>query len=246
MILAIAATTMVASGVQSIAGMGFGLVAMPLFVGVFGPAEGVLWGNIIGTVTSATLFVEKRRDVNWKIALRFIVAATPIIFLTVYATRGLNQSMMNIVVGVVMLALVTFAVFAKRLPDLRGVLPMYATGAIGGFLSAAVGQAGPVLTAYARAARWPQRSFAATLQVYFLGMNALNIPLKLSVGYGPTDATVGWLTFGAGFFGIMIGSYIARRISSKITSRQASSFAMIVATVGATLVLTRGLIGIFG
>ncbi len=243
-LMAVAGATLVASGVQSIAGMGFGLVAVPVFIALFGPAEGVLWGNIIGSVTAGTLLVEKRKDVDWAIAARFSVAAVPVIFATVLLTQNLDASMMDLAVGLIMLALVSFAVFARNMPRAQGRLPMYFTGGVGGFLSAAVGQAGPVLTAYARAAHWPQRSFAATLQVYFLAMNAVNIPLKLAVGYGPHDGRVAIATLAAGLVGIALDTFVARTVSARITKQQARNFAMIVASVGATLVFARGIVGI--
>lgn len=245
-LLAIVGATLVASGVQSIAGMGFGLVAVPVFITLFGPAEGVLWGNVIGSVTAGTLLLEKRKDVDWAIAIRFTVAAVPVIFATVLLTRNLDASMMDVVAGLIMLTLVAFTLFARNMPRAQGRLPMYFTGGMGGFLSASVGQAGPVLTAYARAAQWPQRSFAATLQVYFLAMNAVNIPLKLAVGYGPHDGRLAVATLVAGLVGTGLGTVAARKVSSHITKQQARNFAMIVACVGATLVFARGLVSVLG
>lgn len=245
-LLVIVGATMVASGVQSIAGMGFGLVAAPVFIALFGPTEGVLWGNIIGSVTAGTLLIEKRKDVDCMIAFRFIVAAVPVIIATVLLTRKLDASIMDIVVGLIMLALVAFTLFARNMPRAQGRLPMYFTGGMGGFLSASVGQAGPVLTAYARAAQWPQRSFAATLQVYFLAMNAVNIPLKLAVGHGPHSGRLAVATLVAGLVGTGLGTVAARKVSTRITKQQARNFAMVVASVGATLVFARGLVRILG
>ncbi len=122
-LLVIVGATLVASGVQSIAGMGFGLVAAPVFIALFGPAEGVLWGNIIGSVTAGTLLIEKRKYVDWVIAIRFFVAAVPVIFATVLLTRNLDASLMDIVVGLIMPALVAFTVFARNMPRMQGRLP---------------------------------------------------------------------------------------------------------------------------
>lgn len=230
-----------ASGVQSIAGMGFGLVATPVFVALFGPTEGVLWGNIIGMITSGALLIQKWRDIDWGIAIRFIIAAVPVIFATVLLTQGLDQAMLNVAIGILMLVMVGFATFSPKVPHAKGPIPMYITGGLGGFLSASVSQAGPVMTAYARAAEWPQKNFAATLQVYFLAMNVVNIPLKLHVGFGPENPTVGWATLIAGFVGIGIGTEIARRIARKISPKQARTFAMIIAALGASWVLIQGI-----
>lgn len=235
---------LIGSGVQATAGMGFGLVATPVFVALFGPSEGVLWGNIVGMITSGSLLIQKWRDVDWNIAVRFIAAALPMIFLTVLFTKDLDTTVLSVGVGIIMLTMVAVAIFAPKFPKVEGRLPMYITGAIGGFLSASVSQAGPVLTAYARAARWPQKNFAATLQVYFVTMNFVNIPLKLSVGFGPENATVGWVTLISGLLGIGIGTEIARRLSRRITPQQARVFAMVIAIIGALWVTIRGVAGL--
>ena len=77
-----------------------------------------------------------------------------------------------------------------------------------------------------------------------MAMNAVNIPLKLAVGYGPHDGRVSIATLAAGLVGIALGTFVARTVSARITKQQARNFAMIVASVGATLVFARGIVGI--
>ncbi|MDO5049771.1 MAG: sulfite exporter TauE/SafE family protein [Actinomycetaceae bacterium] len=243
-VIAVLGIAAIGSVVQSIAGMGFGLVATPVFVALFGPTEGVLWGNIVGMTTSAALLFQKWRDIDWNVAIRFTVASIPVIFATVFLTKDISRPVLNAVIGAIMLVMVAFAVMAPKLPKVEGRLPMYITGVLGGFLSASVSQAGPVMAAYARASQWPQKNFAATLQVYFLAMNFVNIPLKLSVGFGPKDSTIGWATFIAALVGIGVGTEVARRVAQRITPKQARTFAMAIATVGASWVIVQGITGL--
>ena len=77
-------------------------------------------------------------------------------------------------------------------------------------------------------------------------MNAVNIPLKLAVGYGQRDGRLAVATLVAGLVGTGLGTVAARKVSSHITKQQARNFAMIVACVGATLVFARGLVSVLG
>lgn len=225
---------------QSISGMGFGLVAVPVFVALFGPIEGVLWGNVIGMVTALALVVQKRENIDWPIAIRFTIASAPAILLTVLAMGQFDTATLNLYVGLLMLAMVFFAVAAPKLPEASGRPLDYFTGFVGGFLSASVAQSGPAMTAYAQATRWNQIRFAATLQPYYLGMNIINIPLKMYFNVDPVSSSLNIPMFLLGIVGIGIGTTLAKRLIKLISARVARNFAMVIALVGACVVISRG------
>ncbi|MDO5729621.1 MAG: sulfite exporter TauE/SafE family protein [Actinomycetaceae bacterium] len=227
--------------VQSISGMGFGLVTVPIFVALYGPIEGVLWGNVVGMITALTLMVQKRENIDWGIAGRFSLASVPAIVITVLAMRQLESASLDLYVGGLMLVMVTFGLVAPKLPEANGKIYDYITGFVGGFLSASVAQSGPAMTAYAQATRWNQLKFAATLQPYFLAMNVVNIPLKMTVSIDRASSTLSIPTLLIGAMGIAAGTLLAKRLIAFVSAQTARKFAMAVAFVGATLVLFRGL-----
>ena len=53
-----------------------------------------------------------------------------------------------------------------------------ASGAAGGFMNTLAGIAGPAITVYAQASRWPQKTFAATLQPLFFVSGAVSLTVK--------------------------------------------------------------------
>ena len=154
--------------VQGLAGMGFGMIAVPVFVVAAGAHYGILWGNICGGLVTLLLFVTGFRDVNWYRFRLLMLSALPALFATVVALRFVSDRVFSIFVGIIMLALVFFSIFAPRfraVPVFSGSLIF---GFLGGMMSALVAQSGPVMAAYSQTTRWSQREFAATLQPLFL------------------------------------------------------------------------------
>ena len=82
-IVFVIAMTLLGACVQGVAGMGFGLTTVPVFIWFFGPIDGVVMGNILGLVNSITLGVMLRRDINWPIVGLFVAAQTPAIIITI-------------------------------------------------------------------------------------------------------------------------------------------------------------------
>lgn len=229
---------------QSLAGMGFGMIAAPLLVVLFGPTEGILWGNALGIVNAAVLLAMKYRDTDWAIAVRFTVASLPVIALTVAFIHTIARAPLEVMVGILILAMSVLSIAAPRLRQIDGVGAQYLTGAVGGFLSASVAQAGPAMVAYAQASRWEQKRFAATLQAYFVGMNLFTVPLKWYSGLVPDPKSISAYTIGAAILAMIAGTYLASRLQNRLRPSLLRSFALVIATVGASIVLIRGIISL--
>lgn len=230
--------------VQGIAGMGFGMVVVPIMSIMVGSANGVLWGNITGLMTAIMLAIAKRRDIEWKKVGIMILFSVPAVLLTAFFLGKLNQSWLDVVVGGLMIAMVIFSLTALRFPPVSGVGPLATTGFISGMLSATVAQSGPALAAYAQASRWKQKNFAATLQPYFIMLNSVVIPSKLLNGLGSVQALTPLFLIVA-FSAILAGTLIARPLSRVIPFTAARGLALTIAAVGAVTILFRGCSAIF-
>lgn len=245
-LFAVFAITFVGTICQSLAGMGFGMVSVPVFVLLFGPAEGVLWGNILGLVNAGVLLVIKHKDVEWKTALRFTFGSIPVVVVTVLLIRLIPRGPMEIIVGALAVTMAVFSVVTPQLKRASGPIPQYATGAIGGFLSATVAQSGPAMMAYAQATRWDQVKLAATLQPYFLALNLLTVPLKWGLGVVPVvPHSVSVSAVFTALTGIVVGTVVAFVVHTRIDVRWVRYLALTLATVGAVIVLSRGLSTVF-
>lgn len=237
--------TVLGVSVQSVAGMGFGMVAVPIYTILLGPAEGVLLGNITGLVTTGLLAWTKRRNVEWNTVGYFFLGAVPGVLLTSWLLTFLATDWLNLLVGSVMVAMVIFSFTAPRLPAISdGVGPKLVTGLAAAALSVTVAQSGPAMTSYAQARRWNQLAFAATLQPFFLFVNMLVIPSKLYVGLGSAQALPP-LLIGLVVVAIVAGMFTGGLAAKIISPRMGRNLALFVATVGATAIVIRSLWQIF-
>ncbi|MDO5673200.1 MAG: sulfite exporter TauE/SafE family protein [Actinomycetaceae bacterium] len=221
--------------VQSLSGIGFGMVAVPFLVAILGPAEGVLWGNIAGLTNALVMTFLKRRNINWKIFALMSGGALPLILIAIALQSFMSTAVLNLFVGALMLAMLLGSFFALRFPEINHPLFTIVNGSLAGFMSASVAQSGPVMAAYAQATRWKQEEFAATMQPIFIFFNIVAVPTKLAAG---VEGNV-LAAFGMSALTIFVGSVIARFLNVK--PKSARKLALFIAFIGSSIVLWRGL-----
>lgn len=230
------------SGVQAIAGMGFGLISVSLMTLMFGPENGVLIGNIGGFANAVVMMIVRRKDVEWATVVMMVVGAIPGTALMIYLIHDLHSNWLTLLVGLIMLAMVIFSVFVPKFPPISDhPIHKIITGFAASFLSVTVAQSAPVMVTYAQARRWKQAAMAATLQPFFVAMNLIVLPGKLWTGMGDSKLVFHpWvllvLALGIGL-GITLGKFSSRWVSAKIARR----LAITVAGVGAVTICLRAL-----
>ncbi|MDO5746311.1 MAG: sulfite exporter TauE/SafE family protein [Actinomycetaceae bacterium] len=229
----------IGSMVQSIAGMGFGMVVVPVLSLMIGSADGVLLGNLAGTVTAGMLAYTKRQDTEWKKVLILFLSSLPGVILTALLLSHLPHAWLDFVVGGLMMGLVVFSLTALRFPPVYGMFPLVMTGFISGILSTTVAQSGPIMAAYAQAARWKQRAFAATLQPYFLLLNLVVIPSKMMTGLGTVSFLTPSMIIGSCVV-IIISALIAVPLTHYVSAFFARNLAIGIAGIGAIIIFVRG------
>lgn len=230
---------------QRVCGMGLGLIAVPVAVFVTGPVLGVFTVNAAAFVVGAAVCWSLRRDILWRrwriLALGALVGTIPGWALV----RVLEPAPLEVAIGSVLV--VSLAISAGLGPGRRRGAGRWlgVSGAIGGLLNTAVGQAAPVLVVYQRATGWDQATFQATLQPTFLVMNAASLAAK-GVGLTLPAPPLPPFLFGAGVLaaaaiGLVAGEWAAPRVSPELARR----FAFAVAAAGALVTLARGVVGMF-
>lgn len=239
-ILCIVAFCALGSIVQSIAGMGFGMVVVPVASLVLGAANGVLFGNIACCFSAFLLLIAKRKYIEWKRGIALGMVSIPAIWLTSWGLSYLHSAYLDLLVGLIMATMVIFSFTAPRFPAFSGIFPLVATGIVAGFLSTAVSQAGSALTTYAQVTRWKQENFAATLQLYFVMLYPVIIVSKLYSGLGKGNVFNLWL-LGPVAIAILSGVVLAIPISRLVGSIRARYFALSLSAGGACLICGRGI-----
>lgn len=232
------ATTLLATCVQGVAGMGFGMVAVPVFVVLIGAHYGIVWGNICGFFVALTLFIVRFRDVNWYRFKWLMLSSLPALIGTAFLLRFVPDRIFSVFVGIIMLVMVFFSLFALRFKPLPVFSSSLIFGFLAGMMSTLVAQSGPVMAAYSQATRWKHREFAATLQPLFLGFNVVVVASKVWFGGQSGALTALPLPVIIAILAtILAGTFISRFLVKIIKPQWARNLALALATIGALRVL---------
>lgn len=228
----------VAAVIQRITGLGFVLVLVGPIVLLYGPLEGVTIGVLLALVASLTAIPLVWRHIEWSRTWWLIwpgLVAAPFGALLV---RLLPEAALLLLIA----AMAYFALVAGWIPalsaSLRGRPGAVVAGSAAGFMHVASGLSGPPLAAYAVGDTWPQRRFAASVQVIFASFSVVSVALR---GLPASPVEDVWLLVAATAGGIAIGTILSRHVSPK-TARTAM---LAIAWAGATVVLVRGILALW-
>lgn len=244
MLVALGVGVAVAVGacLQRISGMGVGLIAAPVLSLLLGPVDGILLVNLLAVINAATNTWGMRADVDWK---KFAPIALALVFGVVPGTWVVANAPTNVLlvlVGALLLLALSVVTLGKRyVARVEGVVPAAASGVIGGFMNTLAGVAGPAITVYAEAARWPQRVYAATLQPVFLVAGTLSFTVKVLAGAADVTGIEPAL-WGATLAALAIGIAAGKRLAPLVPPATAHRIALGLAFAGGVTALVRGLL----
>ncbi|WP_276908490.1 sulfite exporter TauE/SafE family protein [Corynebacterium riegelii] len=231
------------AALQRISGMGLGLIAAPALSVLLGPVAGVLMVNVLATMNAVANTYSMRERVDWKrfapIAAALVLGAVPGAFLI----RAISTDLLLIIVGVLLLIALSTVTLGKRyIPNIEGTVPSVIAGTVGGFMNTLAGVAGPSITVYAHAARWPKEIYAATLQPIFLVGGAVSFAIKEATG-AANLAAVTPETWVVGIIAMVLGIIVGTRVAPRVPVNLAYRIALSLAIFGGFTALVRGLVG---
>lgn len=225
---------------QRTSGLGFALVASPALVALLGPLNGVVVVNLFSVLTAAIVFPQVRHKVEYRKALLLLIPAMCAVVPGALVARTLPSAPLSLIIGILILAALGLAPLAQHWSAVQGNGGRIAAGALSGFMNVLSGTGGPAVTAYAVATRWRQDRFAATLQLYFVGLGTTSLLMRWS---WPSLSAWQWVVAGVGVLaGLLLGTWLSRRIPHTVSRR----FVVVLAVVGAVAVMVKGLLGIVG
>ncbi|KAM9862555.1 sulfite exporter TauE/SafE family protein [Leucobacter sp. BZR 635] len=242
--LLIVGVTVVGAAAQRMAGLGFALLVSPLMTLMLGGHTGVLLVNILGVVSSLLILPRVWRSIDWSM-FRWLAS-----FAVLGAVGGawlagqFSPDLMGVAVGAtVLVALGLSVVFTSERFSTEPRAPRAVAGLLSGLTNALAGVGGPAVSAYAVLTRWPQVSFAATLQPYFVvtGVAAAAAKLALDPTGFPEAAWWFWIAILAA---ILVGIALGERLLRLVSATQVRRFVVLMACAGAAATLIRGLIGL--
>lgn len=235
---------LIGSAMQRISGMGLGLIAGPVLMIILGPVEGILVVNVLAFANAGATTLTVREYVDWK---KFALIASVLILGSIPAAllvREVSGDLLQVLVGALLLVALAATTFGKKyIPTVSGKTPALVAGVAGGFMNTLAGIAGPAITVYAQASRWPQQSFSATLQPIFMVAGAISFGTKMFAGAGSLSDT-NWLIWPVGVIGMALGLWLGVMLSKKVPRESARKLALLLAAAGGLSALVRGLSGL--
>lgn len=216
MLVLTAAATIVAAIIQRVTGLAFVLVLIGPIVLAHGPVEGVTIAVLLAVVASLFAVPGAWRDVDWPRTLWLLgagLAAAPLGALT---AAMLPEPLLLLLIGVIGIIALSVQWLGPIARHVRGRPGAIGAGALAGFMHASSGLSGPALASFALGDDWPQRRFAASAQVVFLGYGLVSVALRgLPSTPAPELAILAACTAG----GMLLGALAARRVPLALARR---------------------------
>jgi uncharacterized membrane protein YfcA len=225
---------------QRVSGMGFALVAAPALVLLIGPFDGVLMVNLCGAASALIVCTRVWRDIRWKhyflLAIPALLAIIPGALISI-AVSGPN---LQIGVGVLLGVALTASLVVTRGNFTTPAVPTgIVAGSVSGLMSATAGISGPAVGIFAVLTGWEHRSFAATVQPFFvtLGLSAFISKIIATGGALPDHEWWLWLVvIGCTLAGLTAGELVAKRVSMPV----ARASVIVISYLGALVAIVDG------
>lgn len=226
---------LVGATVQRSTGLGLALVGAPFIVAILGPRDGVSFGNALQVVLCALVLARTWRHTDGRAVALLLAGAAVGVPLGAFLVVTVPEAPLLVVVGTLAGLGVALSAFPAAGRVLTGTPGGLGAGAAAGFVNAAAGVGGPLVSAYALARRIPVERFVPTAQAVLLVINAVALAAK---GL-PDPGLAVWLAgLAAIAAGSALGGPVSRRLSPTVTRRAV----LVLALAGALATVVRGLV----
>ncbi|MGN6089547.1 MAG: sulfite exporter TauE/SafE family protein [Actinomycetales bacterium] len=234
----VAGAVLAGGGAQRVTGMGFALVSSPFLVLLLGPFEGVLLANLLNLVVNAVVALQTWRETEWRRAALLGVPALLALVPGAWVARHLPAPVLSVFVGTIVVLALLVVTFVRRARVVRGTVGAVAAGAAAGFLNVTAGIAGPAVALYALSSEWEHRRFVATMQIFFGVLNAASLIAKGGLPHVPGSVLV------VALVALAVGTLVGQWLHDRVPSDRARLATTVVAVVGATLTVVKGLLAL--
>jgi uncharacterized protein len=242
-----AVVALAGAAVQSATGFGFALVLSPALLAVLDPYEAVSAVLLLGLVLNLLVLFDGRRlgPVRWRPLAPLLGAALPGLALGVLALELLSKPVLQLLVGVVVIAAAGERLLSERgaPPEPRGGVPSAAAaGLLSGALTTSITVSGPPIVLWLERRGLAAAELRATLAAVFLALNLSGgVALLLARGLGRW-APAGDLLLLLGV--VLVGHVAGRHVFHMLDERRFSIAVLVLIVVTGAASLVAGLMGL--
>ncbi len=209
-----------ASLIQSIAGFGFALVAMPVLVDMIGIDQAAPLVAMTGLFNSTVIWLVYRHASRIMSVLRLLVGSWIGIPIGLYGLQYLPDSIAFVLLGVIVSSYALHSLIGASLPKLDSPLWGYGFGAGAGMLAGSYNIPGPAVVFYGQCRRWLPGEFKGNLSGYFwFNSVAVVVGHRIQQNFGHDVLVQFAIALPAVLTGFAIGTIISRRLNPDIFRR---------------------------
>lgn len=168
--------TAVAGTAQTVAGFGFALLAVPLFVTFLGVVDAVALGALLGIVNAGLVARAAFRHVPWPTVRLLLFGSVCGMPLGLAVLLGVSADTLRLAVAIVSVAM-TAAILAGFSLPAAGALGTWAVGVVSGVLSTSTGINGPPVVLFLQALGHPPTVFRGALSTFFVTNGVVSISM---------------------------------------------------------------------
>lgn len=219
---------------------GAGTVAVALFAAVLPARESTATLLLLLIVGDMFALWAYRRHARWRALLRLVPAVLAGILLGVLFLAVADDAGVRRVIGALLLVVVAVTLWRRwsaRTADRAaagGRLAATIYGTLGGFTTMVANAAGPVMSMYFLAARFPVKAFLGTAAWFFAVVNVSKVPFAAALGLFSVDSL--WIDLLL-LPGVLVGALAGRLLAGRISQGVFERLVIAVTVVGALYLL---------
>jgi uncharacterized membrane protein YfcA len=239
----LAAVALVAAVVQASTGLGFALILSPAVFALLEPESAVVAITVLGlALNGLVLFAERRRPaVAWGEVRPILVASVPGAVCGLLILRALPKSVLQIAVGVAVIAAALLRARARREATVATAGDPRARVALGfatGALSTSAGVNGPPMALWFAHRGLGPAEIRDSLSAAFLGLGVIAAVVLAPVLATANDVEIDWLALAVALLFVVGGHAVGMRAFARIDARRYEPLllAIVVAAGAASIV----------
>ena len=213
-LILLAAITLCASYIQSVAGFGFGIFAMIFLPHILLYTEANVLSTMLSALTSFSVAIAMRKHIHWKNIIFPLAGCLVTMIISVNFIKTQKNETLSLLLGIALFSLsIYFLLFSKKIK----IKPTWYAGFIAGILSGIMGgmfaMSGPPVVVYFVQSEEDTKNYLATISGYFIFSDSISILTKASAGFITVNV---WVGLAVGLTGMLIGSLVGKRARDKI------------------------------
>ena len=220
---------------QRATGLGLALVGAPFLVAILGPRDGVSFGNALQVLLCAVVLARTWRGTDLRSAGLLLAGALVTVPLGAWVVGVLPEGPLLVVVGLLAIGAVVVSLVPRLGGWMNGTPGAVGAGAVAGFVNAAAGVGGPMISGFALARRWSTDVLVPSAQLVLLVINLLALLGKGVPRLAPAVWGTGLVALAVG---VVLGDVVHRRLDP-VTARRA---VVVLALMGGLATVVRGLL----